>query len=58
MKRCIYKNLIFIACDYLSIMIIGEEGYKIVAYDCITLLPRVDRDYSNFYFAKVKKGNF
>ena len=46
MKRCIQKVLVFIACDFLSIMKIGEEGRKTFTYACITLLPRIKREIS------------
>ena len=34
MKGCVYKNTIIIACDYLSVMKIDEEGNKTSTYAC------------------------
>ena len=58
MKRCIYKNSIFIACDYLLNIKINEESQKTFTRACITLLPRIKRDYSYIYLAKAKKVHF
>ena len=44
MKRSINKNSIFIACDYISITKICEEGHKTFNYFCITLLFRIKKD--------------
>ena len=57
-NRCIYKNLISIACDYLSIMKIGGVGHKTFINAFIMLLPLVNRENSYTYLTKVKKVHF
>ena len=46
MMRCVYKTLVLIACDYLSIMKISVEGHKTSTYACMTLWPIVKRKKS------------
>ena len=51
------KHLVLIACDYLSIIKIGEKGRKTFTYSCVTLLPRVKRhsclQYKSCVFALI-----
>ena len=59
MKRYVQTSLVFIACDFLSIMKIGEEGHKTFTYACIIImLPRVKREKFNINQANVKKVCF
>ena len=44
-----WKLWCFIACDFMSIMKIDEEGHNTFTYACITLLPRVMRENSYIY---------
>ena len=51
-----YFEKVFISCDILSIMRIGEEGHKTFTYACKILLQSVKRE--NTFFnnrANVKK---
>ena len=58
MKRYVQKSLAFIACDFLSIMKIGEEGHKTFTYANITLLLKVKRENSYTNQANLKKVRF
>ena len=58
MKRRIYKTLIFLACDYLSITKIVKEGLNIFTYAYVTLLLQIKRKNPYIYQAKVKKCIF
>ena len=40
------EKLVFIACDFLTIIKIGEEGHKTFMNACKILLPRVKRENS------------
>ena len=56
-ELCLEK-LVFIACDFMSIMKIGEEGHKTFTYACITLLPRVKRENSYINQPNLRKSVF
>ena len=53
----VYKNVIFIACDYLSIMKNGEEGQKTSNFVCIIVMQSIDR-LRLFLSGKGQKGAF
>ena len=52
------KFWLFIACDFMSIMKIDEEGHNTFTYACITLLPRVMRENSYINHANIIKVHF
>ena len=52
------EKMVFIACGFLTIIEICEEGHKTFTDDCKILLLRVKRESSYIHQAYIKKCDF